>query len=254
MKKILFTICGRAGSKGVAGKNLKTIYGKPMVYYSLSAIDLFIKENTKYDCDIVLNTDSSLLVDLVTAKYPEVDVIIRDESLAGDSVAKEDVYRDCVLQMEKRKNKKYDMLIDLDITSPLRQAEDLPGIVKMFLSEDDLDLVMSAAESRRNPYYNMARLDDKGYACRVIENRNTARQQAPVCYDVNASLYVFSRDFLVEKMTFDLWQGKIKIYPMMDTGILDIDSENDYMMIDALSSILFEKIDGFKKIRDNIRE
>ena len=41
---------------------------------------------------------------------------------------------------------------------------------------------------------------------------------------------------------------------MMDTGILDIDSENDYMMIDALSSILFEKIDGFKKIRDNIRE
>ena len=119
MKKILFTICGRAGSKGVAGKNLKTIYGKPMVYYSLSAIDLFIKENPKYDCDIVLNTDSSLLVDLVTAKYPEVDVIIRDESLAGDSVAKEDVYRDCVLQMEKRKNKKYDMLFDLAITSPL---------------------------------------------------------------------------------------------------------------------------------------
>ena len=65
---------------------------------------------------------------------------------------------------------------------------------------------------------------------------------------------MFSRDFLVEKMTFDLWQGKIKIYPMMDTGILDIDSENDYMMIDALSSILFEKINGFKKIRDNIRE
>lgn len=48
MKKILFTICGRAGSKGVAGKNLKTIYGKPMVYYSLSAIDLFIKENPEY--------------------------------------------------------------------------------------------------------------------------------------------------------------------------------------------------------------
>ena len=60
MKKILFTICGRAGSKGVAGKNLKTIYGKPMVYYSLSAIDLFVKENPEYDCDIVLNTDSSL--------------------------------------------------------------------------------------------------------------------------------------------------------------------------------------------------
>ena len=83
MKKILFTICGRAGSKGVAGKNLKTIYGKPMVYYSLSAIDLFIKENPEYDCDIVLNTDSSLLVDLVTAKYPEVDVITEMKALQG---------------------------------------------------------------------------------------------------------------------------------------------------------------------------
>ena len=66
MKKILFTICGRAGSKGVAGKNLKTIYGKPMVYYSLSAIDLFIKENPEYDCDIVLNTMLCGLQDFYT--------------------------------------------------------------------------------------------------------------------------------------------------------------------------------------------
>jgi CMP-N,N'-diacetyllegionaminic acid synthase len=62
--KILFTICGRAGSKGIKNKNLKEFLGYPLAFYTVSAIDLFIKNNKQYECDIVLNTDSSDLIDL----------------------------------------------------------------------------------------------------------------------------------------------------------------------------------------------
>ena len=71
MKRLLITICGRAGSKGFKNKNLKNFCGKPLVYYSLSAAELFIKNHTELEVDIALNTDSEDLAKLVAAEYPD---------------------------------------------------------------------------------------------------------------------------------------------------------------------------------------
>ena len=71
MKRLLITICGRAGSKGFKNKNLKNFCGKPLVYYSLSAAELFIKNHPELEVDIALNTDSEDLAKLVAAEYPE---------------------------------------------------------------------------------------------------------------------------------------------------------------------------------------
>ena len=65
MKRLLITICGRAGSKGFKNKNLKTFCGHPLVYYSLSAAELFIKNPPELEVDIALNTDSPALAGLV---------------------------------------------------------------------------------------------------------------------------------------------------------------------------------------------
>lgn len=72
MKRLLITICGRAGSKGFKNKNLKNFCGKPLVYYSLSAAELFIKKHPELEIDVALNTDSEDLAKLVAAEYPEV--------------------------------------------------------------------------------------------------------------------------------------------------------------------------------------
>lgn len=252
MKNALITICARKGSDE-SKKNLRTVCGYPLVYYSLSAADIYRRKNSDVSTDICLNTDSDELAALVLEKYPEVHLIKRGARLSGESVPKEDVYRDCILKMEKKLGKKYDFIIDLDITSPLRQDSDIGKIVEQYLCDPDADVVMSAVESRRNPYYNMARIDQDGFARRIIDNRNTALVQAPVCYDVNASLYVFSRDFLINRMSFDLWQGKVKLFRMERTGIFDIGNEDEYKMMEALASWLFENSEGYKSIRDNIR-
>ena len=71
-ERLLISVCGRAGSKGFANKNLKTFCGHPLVYYTLSAAELFVKAHPEMTVDIALNTDSQPLADLVAAKYPEV--------------------------------------------------------------------------------------------------------------------------------------------------------------------------------------
>ncbi len=253
MKHVLITVCGRAGSKGFANKNLKTFCGDPLVYYTLSAAGLFCAQRPDLAVDICLNTDSEHLAELVRRAYPEVELLWRPAELGGDAVPKMAVFQHSLRSMEQRRGVPYDFHIDLDITSPLRQAEDLAGAVQLFESEPGLDLVMSAAPSRRNPYFNMAMLDADGYAHRVIENHNTARQQAPVCYDINASLYVFRRGFLLENAGADLYAGKVRLYEMMDTGVLDIDCEEDYQLMEIIAAQLYATRPTFAQVRDNIR-
>ena len=74
MKRVLITICGRAGSKGFRNKNLTTFCEKPLVYYTLSAAFLFKAARPDVAVDVCLNTDSELLVELVKAN---VDVAKR---------------------------------------------------------------------------------------------------------------------------------------------------------------------------------
>lgn len=250
----LITICGRAGSKGVKSKNLRDFCGEPIVYYTLAATELFIKARPDVNVDICLNTDSPELAAIVAARYPEAVYLERSGELAGDDIQKESIYRDCVARMEAKTGLRYDCMIDLDITSPLRRAGDLVKIYELFERDPNCDVALSAAPARRNPYFNMGQRGENGYARRVIENRNTARQQAPECYDYNASLYVFNRDFLVERMTFDLWQGNMLTYLMYDTGILDIDSEDDFELIEVIGSYLFDKHPEFGAVRAAIRK
>ena len=253
MKHVLITVCGRAGSKGFRNKNLKTFCGKPLVYYTLSAAELFRRQRPDLAVDICLNTDSPELIDLVLRGYPEVAIIERPAELGLDTVPKMAVFQHSLHTMEERRGYEYDFHIDMDITSPLRRVQDLAAAVELFESEADLDLVMSAAPSRRNPYFNMAKEDEAGYAKRVIENRNTARQQAPACFDINASLYVFARRFLVSNLASDLWAGKVRLYKMLDTGILDIDCEEDYIMMELIADRLYATQPDYAGIRDNIR-
>lgn len=252
-KRVLLTICGRAGSKGFKNKNLKQFDGHPLCYYSLSAAELFMKERPDIAADLCLNTDSEPLIELVTAKYPEVTVLRRPEELCGDIVPKMAVYQHSLRTMEEQRGYQYNHLIDLDITSPLRRMGDVAGAYSEKCARPDLDLVFSVTPSRRTPYMNMARLVGD-HVERIMEHHNTARQQTPPVFDINASIYVFERDFLANNTTGFLWDGKCGIYSMFDTGVIDIDSEEDHQLMEAIAQYLYRTYPAFSAIRDNIRE
>lgn len=246
---ILFTICGRAGSKGIKNKNIRSLLNKPLVYWTISSIDLFIKKQKickELYYNVALNTDSSELIDLVkNNKLLTIDVVDRKEELAGDIVGKIDVVRDTYVQMENIKSVKYDAVLDLDITSPLRTERDIENIIKKYL--DTLcDVVFSVTESRRNPYFNMVQRNNNNEIEKVISSNYTSRQQAPLVYDMNASLYVYSADFLKKKM--QLFDSKCEIIEMRDTAVLDLDKPDDFEIMEVLAKYFVDTVGDFKEV------
>ncbi len=220
---ILFTLCGRAGSKGFKNKKLKSFLGTPLVYYSIAAIALYQKQ-TGSEPDVVLNTDSEELIAIVSAQRAvPVSVIRRDASLGGDAVPKVAVIKDCLLQMEARQHKTYDMVVDLDITSPLRTVADVESAVEKKLARGDTDVVYSVTGARRNPYFNMVR-EENGYFRKAIASQFTARQQAPAFYDMNASIYAYSVEALRHKEEKTFFNDRCDAIVMRDRAVLDIDS------------------------------
>ncbi len=252
MKRVLITVCGRAGSKGFRNKNLKVFCGKPLVYYTLAAAELFREQRPDLAIEVALNTDSPELQKLVADKYPEVAQVERPEALCGDTVPKMAVFQQTLAVMEQRTGARYDHLIDLDITSPIRRAQDVAGAFAAAEAREDLDLVFSVAEARRNPYFNMVKVVGD-HVEKVIESPYTARQQAPAIYDLNASIYVFRRDFLAENQTGILWDGKCGIYQMLDSGILDIDSEEDYRLMEVIAGHFYRTMPDFAAVQQRIR-
>lgn len=247
--KILFTVCGRAGSKGIKNKNCRDFLGKPLVYYTLSAISLYIKENPRLECDVVLNTDSEKLIELIEQqKMVKTDVVHRKSELAGDSTPKVAVILDCLNEMEKRKKTAYDMVVDLDITSPLRTVEDIKNLIQK-KQNAECDVVFSVTEARRNPYFNMVKKTDNGYE-RVIPSNFNARQEAPEIFDMNASLYAYEPEFLREQKS--IFDGKCEAIKMMDTGVLDLDHENDFVLMEVIGKYLFKIKRKFKIICERI--
>lgn len=253
MENILITICGRAGSKGLKNKNLSILLDKPLVYYTLAAAFDFKSKLEDINVDICLNTDSLELINLVKDKYNEVYVINRKEELSDDTTPKLMVFQDSLLHMEKLKSIKYQYLIDLDITSPLRKIDDVYNAFKLKSELKETQLVFSVCESRRNPYFNMVK-SCGSYVEKIINSDFTARQQASEVYDMNASIYVFEADFVRKNTTGVLWDAVCYIYIMEDTAVLDIDDEKDFKLMQVIAKYLFNNNEEYNNIYKKIRD
>lgn len=251
---ILFTLCGRAGSKGVKGKNARDFCGIPLVWYSMAVIKLY-KDNftTTDDCvKVVLNTDSQALIQLCQqVEELPVAILKREEDLAGDKVPKVSVILDCLHRASKTFQMDFDVVVDLDITSPLRTVQDVKNAIERKMARPEVDVVYSVTHSRRNPYFNMVK-EENGFFCKAIASSFTTRQEAPVFYDMNASIYAYSPKALRDKAHSTFFNSNCDAITMFDSGILDIDSEEDYELMQVIAEYLFENRAGFQELRHRV--
>jgi len=141
--------------------------------------------------------------------------------------------------MEEKQNKKYEYIIDLDITSPFRQLEDIEHSINKCVENEACDVAFSVVTARRNPYFNMVEKLN-GNLRKVINASYTTRQQAPTVYDMNASIYCYRRDSLVNILEISPFDGVFDIILMKDTAVLDIDSEEDFELMQVLAPFFFK--------------
>lgn len=235
---LLFTICARAGSKGVAGKNTRFFCGKPIVYYTLEIFEKYLSKHGKEDeIELAVNTDSDHLLEQINKKGIPYIFVERKKELAGDRSAKGDVIKDTLFVVEKMRRKQYDVVVDLDITSPLRNLADVEGTINQVVGNRDCNFAYSVVESRRSPYFNMVCRNEKGFYDRVISSDYTSRQQVPECYDMNASIYAYAREYLLDMRAENRFA---LIWKMQDSGVLDIDSESDFEIMEILVKYYWE--------------
>jgi CMP-N-acetylneuraminic acid synthetase len=132
---------------------------------------------------------------------------------------------------ERQDKTKYDIIVDLDPTAPLRKRIFLHAAFKKFI-ESDANNLYSVNIARKNPYFNMVEIDEKGYAHLCKKSNVVRRQDAKPVYELNASIYIYNRDFLLKTNT--LHSEKTIIYEMSEIASLDIDSELDFQFVEFL--------------------
>lgn len=225
--KRLCTICARGGSKGVKGKNIRPLLGKPLIAHSIEQA----KASALFEA-IAVSSDSDLILEI--SMKSGVDYLIkRPGELATDQAAKLPVIRHCVAEVELQKGYSFDIIVDLDATSPLRSIEDIRRAAAL-LEESGAGNVITAMPSRRSPYFNLVELNANGVVglSKPMKTVIVRRQDAPKCYDMNASIYVWKRQVLFASDT--IFNEDTKLYVMPEERSIDIDSELDFEFVEFL--------------------
>lgn len=228
--KVLCTICARGGSKGVLNKNLRLLLDKPLIVHTIEqALSLKLINHT------VVSTDSNDIADISRKCGAEVP-FKRPQYLATDDAPKLPVVQHAVRYYIENLHFIPDYVIDLDPTSPLRNIEDIEKCMGLIMSDSDCDSVITGYRSNKNPYFNMVETDSKGFAflSKKTDRRITRRQDAPVVYAVNASIYVWKIDVLLNQNDNDIVSGKVKFVEMPEKRSIDIDSEIDFKLVELI--------------------
>ncbi len=218
----LITICARGGSKGIPGKNIKPVGGRPLLAYTASVALDYAR---KHGADIVLSTDSEE-IRRVGAEAGVPTDYERPDFLANDTCGKPDAIKDALLYAEKYYGKRYDFVIDLDVTSPIRTLEDIERCVDNLKGREDALTIFSVNPCARNPYFNQVEEGKDGFCHVVLGGKYTTRQSAPKVYDMNASIYVYRREAL-DCENPKAVTSRSMVY-VMDHICFDLDEPSDY--------------------------
>jgi CMP-N-acetylneuraminic acid synthetase len=223
------TICvigARGGSKGVAGKNIRPLLGKPLIAWSIEQA-LQCPEIDR----VVISTDSPAIAEAALQYGADVP-FMRPAELANDSAGKWEVWQHALQACEAHYGEAIDLFVDLDCTSPLRDVNDIAKAIAQYRASD-VDAVFTVCEARKNPYFNMLEVVD-GYQriCKQLPKPIVRRQDAPKVYEHVASIYVLSPDYL--RRGTGLLSGRTQGYDIGANKSLDIDSEFDFELIEYL--------------------
>lgn len=214
------TICARGGSKGLPGKNIRDFHGKPLIVHTIEHALACPQIDGVY-----VSTDDEAIAQVARAAGAQVPYL-RPAELANDAAPKLPVIEHLAAYLEAA-GAAIGRIVDLQPTSPLREASDISNALQC---QPDADLVVSVSEAQDNPYFNLVESDAEGWLHLSKGGGNTRRQAAPDVFALNGSIYVWQREALLRSTQpgQSLWTNRIAPYVMPRWKSVDIDDLEDF--------------------------
>jgi len=216
-------IPARGGSKGVPGKNIKPLAGKPLIYYTIEAA-----RGVFSDEQIIISTDDEGIkkcVELTGLKVP----FIRPPELASDAAGMYEVLLHAVNYVESI-GQFPDILVLLQPTTPFRTATHIKEAMLLF--DETTEMVVSVKETRSNPYYVLFEENDEGWLEKSKNGNFRNRQECPKVWEYNGGIYIINIKTLYEKPLLEF--KKIRKYFMDEWSSLDIDTMWDWFLAEEI--------------------
>lgn len=223
--RILGLIPARGGSKGVLGKNIRTVYGKPLLSYTIDAATA-----SGVFADIVVSSDDDAILN-VALSHSGVRVLRRPVDLGQDTTPVNAVIRQVLDQLEAEGAARYDAIMLLQATAPMREPQHIcEAAAKLTPSINAVISVCAMHDVHPARMYHLG--GDGLLAPMMPEWEQARRQDIPPAYYRNGSIY------LVRRTAFDdcgaIMAQPTAAYVMSDRYLLNIDEPRDMILAEAL--------------------
>ena len=217
-------IFARGGSKGIPGKNITPLGGKPLIAHSI--------EQALSHPDIgrvVVSTDDTAIA-AVARDYGAEVPFLRPAELASDTASEWLAWQHAVTFCLET-GYEFSTFISLPTTAPLRNHQDISACLDRYRI-GDVDLVLTGTPAARSPYFNMVKTNGEGLVELAVPGAYRRRQDAPTLFDLTTVAYVSSPQFI---LTADsLWAGRVALVTVPRERAIDIDEPLDLYLAECL--------------------
>lgn len=222
--KIYAFIFARGGSKGVPGKNIKLLAGKPLLSYAIN----LAKKVSVIDSVFVSTDDESIAH---VANQYGAEVINRPKALAKDDTPEWLAWQHAIKYVNEKIGL-FDVFVSLPTTSPLRNENDIDRCIKAL--DANSDIVLTATETSRSPWFNMVSIDQRGNT-KLLNDSSASysrRQDVPKAYNLTTVAYVSRPEFIIN--SDHIFDGRVKSVMIPEERSIDIDTEFDFKIANFL--------------------
>ena len=225
--KILGVILARGGSKGVPRKNIKPLRGKPLISYT-------IVEGLKsaYISDLVVSTEDQEIAD-VAREYGAHVPFVRPDELATDMATSKACLQHAVTEMESKTGQRYDFVVELMCTNPLKTVEDIDAIIEKLISTK-ADSVIGVVQLDDHHPARIKNIVDDRIVDFCVPEPNSARRQdlKPEAFIRNGSIYAMKRDVLmIQDRRYGTPDSRPYIFPPERS--VNIDNKFDWQAVES---------------------
>ena len=222
-KNILGVTLARGGSKGIKNKNLAKINGKPLIYYTIKEV-----KKSKNITNYIVSTDSLKIKD-IAEKYKAEVPFIRPKKFSKDNSSSASALKHALIQCEKFYNKKFDYIIELMATNPLKSYKDIDNVIKIILKKKADSVIAVNQIFDHHPARIKKIINGRLFDFSIKEKLESRRQDLkPNAYVRSGSIYAMSRRYVIQEKRY--FSGKSYSYILPLKRTINIDDNNDLLI------------------------